>query len=512
MAALDFPASPTDGQTYTANGVTFVWSAADTAWKGQGSQVPLSNSQRVIVAEGNDNSAAVVNGTWTKPAGLKFLQVECWGGGASGIPTLACTASQVAASGGGGGGGYCKKLYKASDLAATEAYVVGFGGASDLALSTAGGNTTFKGMTANGAGGGNSAAAAIPNTDSSYSVRGLGGGASGGDVNIPGSDGGGGRVFGGYPEGGTGGAGGGGGSTATVRVPATSSQQSRNGLKPGGGGGGIGNRYINTPIGGSAGAGGRIVFTEYYTENDTVGGGGGGGDYLPLSGGTLTGELIVPDIAMRRPVLGDTTWMTWENEFGYNEYAWRMGDPASLALRRYDGLVSGAYKNLIVISPTTGADAEVDIRSLLASEGVRFPASQVVSADPNTLDDSERGNFTPAVVGTTAAGSGTYTFRDGRYTKIGNKVFFELIASWTAHTGTGNIRISGLPFASIVGSWGPVVSIHADSLTFSGQLSATIPNGQVYVSLATITTNAASGAVAMDTSATLNIAGHYTAA
>lgn len=34
MAAFDFPASPTNGQIYTANGVTYTYSAADGAWTG----------------------------------------------------------------------------------------------------------------------------------------------------------------------------------------------------------------------------------------------------------------------------------------------------------------------------------------------------------------------------------------------------------------------------------------------------------------------------------------------
>jgi hypothetical protein len=34
MAAFDFPGSPTDGQVYTANGVTYVYSTAEAAWTG----------------------------------------------------------------------------------------------------------------------------------------------------------------------------------------------------------------------------------------------------------------------------------------------------------------------------------------------------------------------------------------------------------------------------------------------------------------------------------------------
>lgn len=32
MPSFDFPASPTDGQTYTANGITYVYDLAKTRW------------------------------------------------------------------------------------------------------------------------------------------------------------------------------------------------------------------------------------------------------------------------------------------------------------------------------------------------------------------------------------------------------------------------------------------------------------------------------------------------
>ena len=80
--------------------------------------------------------------------------------------------------------------------------------------------------------------------------------------------------------------------------------------------------------------------------------------------------------------------------------------------------------------------------------GITFPATQSASSDANTLDDYEEGTFTPVLEGTTTAGTGTYTTQNGFYTKIGNKVFIQLTIRWTAHTGTGNMKITGLPFTS----------------------------------------------------------------
>ena len=85
---------------------------------------------------------------------------------------------------------------------------------------------------------------------------------------------------------------------------------------------------------------------------------------------------------------------------------------------------------------------------LTVANNITFPAVQVTSGDANTLDDYEEGTFTPTIVGVTTAGVGTYNTQFGRYTKIGNRVLFNIFLDWTAHTGTGAMRVSGLPFVS----------------------------------------------------------------
>ena len=68
----------------------------------------------------------------------------------------------------------------------------------------------------------------------------------------------------------------------------------------------------------------------------------------------------------------------------------------------------------------------------------------------NKLDDYEEGTFTPGIEGTTTAGTFTpnNTYTRGRYTKVGRlvQVYFGLV--YSSFTGTGNIRLTGLPFAS----------------------------------------------------------------
>ena len=70
------------------------------------------------------------------------------------------------------------------------------------------------------------------------------------------------------------------------------------------------------------------------------------------------------------------------------------------------------------------------------------------TATANVLNDYEEGTFTPTVAGTTTAGVGVYTDQNGYYTKIGRLVTVQVFLNWTAHTGTGDMRFSSLPFVS----------------------------------------------------------------
>jgi hypothetical protein len=68
------------------------------------------------------------------------------------------------------------------------------------------------------------------------------------------------------------------------------------------------------------------------------------------------------------------------------------------------------------------------------------------SVSSKTLDDYEEGTWTPTLEGTTSAGTTTYTDQSGNYTKIGNTVIIGFYISFTAATGTGEMKLGGLPF------------------------------------------------------------------
>jgi hypothetical protein len=110
--------------------------------------------------------------------------------------------------------------------------------------------------------------------------------------------------------------------------------------------------------------------------------------------------------------------------------------------------------------------------------GITFPADQTIigaSSDANTLDDYEEGTWTPSLGGTA-----TYNGRDGRYVKIGNRVWV-LGTINVSIIGTGNqTDIGGLPFTvpSHSGYEVPLyVSYFANSATNVTSLVASFASG-----------------------------------
>lgn len=161
-------------------------------------------------------------------------------------------------------------------------------------------------------------------------------------------------------------------------------------------------------------------------------------------------------------------------------------------------------------TPAAVAATTVAASGLISANGgqIAFPASQNASANANTLDDYEEGTFTPTITGTSAAGVGTYGLQSGRYTKIGDVVYFRIAIAWSAHTGTGNMVISGLPFTA-AGVAGMPVNFYIDGLTFSNTLMAYVTASATTVSLVTVATGASPVALPIDAVATIIINGSY---
>ena len=147
------------------------------------------------------------------------------------------------------------------------------------------------------------------------------------------------------------------------------------------------------------------------------------------------------------------------------------------------------------------------------SNGIQFPATQIANANANTLDDYEEGTFTPTVSGTTVSGAGTYSIQVGRYTKVGNRVFFMVNLTWSAHTGTGNMFLGGLPFTSAnVSNATPSLSVWISNLalTASNVFAAYVNSNATTINVNQLPVGGgAAAAIAMDTAAQIIISGHY---
>lgn len=174
--------------TYTTGEIWILVSKADNinVWKklhGGGGPTPPGN----IISVNKIFLTTPGAGTYTPTAGMSECYVECVGGGGGGNASAAAGGTDIYL-GGGAAGGYSAKLFTASEIGASQAYVVGAGGSGGVApapgsgtvvAGSTGGATTFGSyLTANGGAGGSSTQFLIVS----------GGSATGGDINISGQD------------------------------------------------------------------------------------------------------------------------------------------------------------------------------------------------------------------------------------------------------------------------------------------------------------------------------------
>jgi len=150
-----------------------------------------------------------------------------------------------------------------------------------------------------------------------------------------------------------------------------------------------------------------------------------------------------------------------------------------------------------------------------AAKGINFTANTPAAGmTSQLLNWYEEGTFTPTVSGSTTAGAGTYAAATGIYTRIGNLVTVQVYMNITAHTGTGNINLTGLPFTSsaTAGHYGSVTVGYLENCTVpaTSQVLAFINPNTNYVGLYTIPS--AGGAmvpVGMDTSFSIMYSATY---
>jgi hypothetical protein len=132
---------------------------------------------------------------------------------------------------------------------------------------------------------------------------------------------------------------------------------------------------------------------------------------------------------------GDGTWSSVSASAGGSTTQVQYNNSGALA--GITGFTSDGTR--VTASTTIGVGGATPSTS---GSGITFPATASISSNANTLDDYERGNWTPSLGGTA-----TYTFRNADYVKIGRLVFVQCAIA-VSSIGTGSTTVlTGLPFA-----------------------------------------------------------------
>ena len=100
--------------------------------------------------------------------------------------------------------------------------------------------------------------------------------------------------------------------------------------------------------------------------------------------------------------------------------------------------------------------------------GITFPATQVASADANTLDDYEEGTWTVELYDEITGGNQSSTTATGLYTKVGRVVYVQAYVANISTAGMtgGNFLLFSLPFQVDSNDRFPG-AVMTESITFS---------------------------------------------
>ena len=147
-----------------------------------------------------------------------------------------------------------------------------------------------------------------------------------------------------------------------------------------------------------------------------------------------------------------------------------------------------------------------------SGKGIDFSiTSHPAGMTSELLADYEEGTWTPTVIGTSTAGTASYGFQTATYTKTGRMVYFQLELNWNSGNGTGNLRISGLPYtcaaANCAVSIGDIENV---ALTASYYAGAYVASSSTQIVLREFQVGGGGdNPVAYDAAGTLRIGGCY---
>lgn len=129
------------------------------------------------------------------------------------------------------------------------------------------------------------------------------------------------------------------------------------------------------------------------------------------------------------------------------KYYWYVDGSDNLRVVRYT--TGGSYE-AIPFEISVNSDVKLYSGNLVvgtSGKGIDFSANTgAAGMTSELLNWYEEGTWTPTVIGTSPAGTATYSTQLGTYTRIGRMVYFQLELNWNSGTGAGQLRLGGLPF------------------------------------------------------------------
>jgi hypothetical protein len=124
---------------------------------------------------------------------------------------------------------------------------------------------------------------------------------------------------------------------------------------------------------------------------------------------------------------------------------------ASSLFRIFDQSAGASRLEIDINGNISAATTGGTFNASTTNAGIKLPATPG-NADTQTLDCYQENyasnSWTPVIFGGTTAGTATYSVQEGFYTRWGNLIFCTATVVFSGHTGTGNLSLSGLPFAA----------------------------------------------------------------
>ena len=230
-------------------------------------------------------------------------------------------------------------------------------------------------------------------------------------------------------------------------------------------------------------------------------------NYLNSTGGTLTGAVALTYAA---PLLSFSNTAQVQT--------WQLGSSGSNAFFLNDQTNTKIPFLIAANAPSDSLAISATGLVTIATGQIKFPAVSSASTNANTLDDYEEGTFTPTFTASTTNPTVTYNgsgITYGAYVKIGRLVFINLrvsVATLPA-AGSGNIRISGLPFASnAADGYGQLSIGYRGGWTTTAPTYAYTESSQTFLNLGTVSGGNLTATTQANLSATVDvmISGVYT--